>query len=260
MSKIEMALRSAKLARNRRYAITPPPQQFRESDFDNIPIVAPDADILFENRVLTPATDSLAHAAYKMLRTRVLQRMRSDGLTSLAITSCAAGDGKTITAVNLAISLSEEMNQRVVLVDLDLRRPNLDQRLGLSPKHGLSDYLRGDVSLADILLRPFERLILVPTTTPVWNSSENLNSPRMKTFTEEIQSMDTSALIVYDLPPMLASDDFLSFSPQVDAVLLVIAERKTPRSALKEARGMIDAAKLIGVVLNMSDAKLAAYY
>src|SRR5690606_23807087 len=173
---------------------------------------------------------------------------------------CASGDGKTTVSVNLSINLSEEINQRVVLVDLDLRRPCLHDLLVVEPRAGLSDYLAGNAQPKDILLRPSDRLIVVPTIHPMWNSSENIHSPRMQQFIDTMRSLDPNAIIVYDLPPLLASDDFLAFAPHVDSVLLVVAEGKTPRSALLEAWEMIDTDKLIGVMLNMSDARPKPYY
>lgn len=236
------------------------PRSLEPSPLDSVPIETLEREILGEHRVVSPAMPPVARAAYKMLRTRVLHRMRERNFSSFAVTSCAPGDGKTTTAVNLAISISEEINQRVVLVDLDLLRPSVHKFLGLMPKAGLSEYLAEKAALKDILLRPLPRLIVVPTITPMWNSSENVHSPRMQLFIENIQALDPSAIIIYDLPPLLASDDFLAFSPHVDGVLLVVAESKTPRAAVLEAREMIDTDKLLGVMLNRSDARMKPYY
>ena len=236
------------------------PIAFRPSPLDSLPIAQVRQDVLADHRVVSREMDPASLAAYKMLRTRLLHRIRDRNCTSLAITSCAAGDGKTTTAINLSLSLSEEINQRVVLVDLDLRRPGLHEFFGLAPKAGLTEYLLGEADLSAVLLRPAERLFVVPTITPMWNSSENIHAPRMQLFIEKIRALDPAAIVVYDLPPLLASDDFFAFSPQVDGFLLVVADGKTPKSALLEAWEMLDTDKLLGVMLNMSDARLKPYY
>ena len=236
------------------------PAAFRPSPLDTLPIARTRDDVLADHRVVSSSMEPAARAAYKMLRTRLLHRMRERNCTSFAVTSCASGDGKTTTAINLSLSLSEEINQRVVLVDLDLRRPSLCELFGLAPRVGLTEYLLGDAELKDILFRPFERLVVVPTITPMGNSSENIHAPRMQHFIDEIRSLDAAAIVVYDLPPLLASDDFFAFSPHVDGYLLVVADGKTPKSALVEAWEMLDTEKLFGIVLNLSDARMKPYY
>src|SRR5690606_40435255 len=87
--------------------------------------------------------ESPASSAYKMLRTRILQRMRRNGWTTLAVTGTCPDEGKTLTAINLSMSLARDMSTSVMLVDLDLRKPAIAHYLGVSPRFGIADYLQG---------------------------------------------------------------------------------------------------------------------
>ncbi len=117
-------------------------------------VVEVDEAVLDRNRVLGGASAEMAADAYRMLRTRVIQRMRDNGWNSLMVVSAGPGEGKSLTAVNLAISLAREVTHTVLLVDLDLRRPSVHKFFGYEPAHGVLDYLRNDVPLPDVLFNP----------------------------------------------------------------------------------------------------------
>ena len=108
--------------------------------------VAP--EVLRRNRVISGTGDAGVVDAYRMLRTRVLQQMQEHGWKSLAITSPGPSEGKTLTAVNLALSLAMEVNHTVLLVDLDLRRPTVHRLFGYEPESGVADYLFSDMMSA----------------------------------------------------------------------------------------------------------------
>ncbi|MFK8031951.1 MAG: exopolysaccharide biosynthesis protein, partial [Gammaproteobacteria bacterium] len=114
-------------------------------------VVDVDEDVLDRMRVLGGRSAEMAADSYRMLRTRVIQRMRDNGWNSLMVVSAGPGEGKSLTAVNLAISLAREVTHTVLLVDLDLRRPSVHEFFGYEPPHGIIDYLRNDVPLPDIL-------------------------------------------------------------------------------------------------------------
>ena len=171
--------------------------------------------------------------AYKVLRTHVLQRMRTNGWKTLAITSPGEGNGKTLTAINLAISLAREVNQTILLVDLDLRRPSLGRYFVEGTTRGLSDYLTEGADLADVLLHPgIERLVILPGNHSFTQSSEMLSSPRMVQLVQDLKTRYADRLILFDMPPLLAGDDVIAFLPYVDAVMLVIEEGKTTKDEL----------------------------
>lgn len=191
--------------------------------------------------------------AYKMLRTQVLRRTRQHGWKTLAVTSPGFGEGKTLTAVNLAITLAREVNRTVLLIDLDLQRPSVANCFGYVPSAGLADYLAGTAALPDILVNPgIERLVILPGKGCLENSSEALSSPKMIELVQELRDRYPERLVVIDLPPLLVADDALAFSPYVDAMLLVAAEGKTSRDALRQAVKLLDGVNIVGTVLNKS--------
>ena len=219
----------------------------------NVRHVDLDLALLAENRIVYAMHDSAATAAYKILRTRVLQRMRTNNWNALAITGTAPGEGKTLTAINLAISLAGEVNQIVYLVDLDLRRPSIHRYLGFEPQYGLSDYLQNNTPLSEILVNPgIDRLVILPNDKHFENSSEMLSSPRALELVQELKAHDPSRLVLFDMPPLLSSDDMIAFSPYVDALLLVVSEGKTTRDDVLRARELLHDVNVVGTVLNHS--------
>jgi capsular exopolysaccharide synthesis family protein len=187
--------------------------------------------------------------------------MRANRWTKLGITSARAGSGKTLTSINTAISIAREPNQKVILVDLDMRRPSVAQTLGLEPRYDLSDYLLNDVEIEDVAIRTsIERLLIIPTVTAHENSSELLSSSRMMDLVRLLSADTEGCTVMFDFPPMLDADDMLAFSPNIDALLFIVAECETRRSDLQQAQGMIEELNVVGVVLNKSDDKSPAYY
>ena len=213
------------------------------------------------NRIISSPHYEQALASYKILRTRVMQRMRSNNWNRLAITACGPGEGKTLTSINLAISLARQENQNVVLVDLDFVRPTVCRYLGLQPEVGLAQYFSGEASLEDIWISPgIDRLLVLASATPIENSSESLRSGKMLELLERITAKKSSSIIVFDMPPLLGSDDVLAFGPLVDAMLFVIATGKCSRADLERAKEFLEEFELIGTVLNKSKEAAANYY
>lgn len=200
--------------------------------------------------------------AYRILRTQVLQRLKENGWNSLAVTSSGAGEGKSLTAINLAISLAREVNHTVLLVDMDLRRPSIAGTLGITPEHGLSDYLLSDdLDLQEIMFNPsIERLVVVPGKGSLQHSSEILSSPKALRFIEEIKTRYPSRIVIFDLPPVLVSDDALAFSPNVDAFLMVVEEGKATSDDLKRSLEMLSDVNIVGTVLNKAESATKAAY
>ena len=219
-----------------------------------------DADVLGSGRIITADTDPGVRTAYKMLRTRVLQAMRANGWRSLAVTSAAQGDGKTLTAINLAISLAGDVNHHVCLVDLDLRHSSVASYLGMRPKNGISDCLQRKEPLKSVLLKTsIERLFVIPNVRTEDNTSELLSSPGMNKIAQQLVH-DPSRIVIYDMPPVLAADDMLAFAPMTDAILLVVSEGKTLRTDLMKTYELLGNLNVIGTMLNRSDEKTVAYY
>ncbi len=210
--------------------------------------------VLKRNRVIASSTESTDRDAFRLLRTQVLQRMRSHNWNALAVTSAQPGEGKSLVAVNLAIALAMEVNQTVLLVDLDMRRPSIHKYFDYVPERGLSDFLLHDTPLQDILINPgIERMVILPGREAISNSSEMLSSPKMVALVEELKTRYPSRMIIFDLPPLLATDDALAFSPYVDSILLVAEEGKTSKENLEQVKNILKDCNIIGTVLNKAE-------
>jgi len=220
--------------------------------------------VMERNKLIPAIEDKAAITAYKVLRTRVLQRMRSNGWRNLVITGAGSAEGKTLTACNLAVSISRDVNQSVMLVDLDLQRSSVAKNFGLDVKLGLGDYLAGNAEIEDIIYAPedMERIVIIPNREPIEHSSDLIASPRMKALMKWIRDRDSKPLAIFDMPPVLSCDDVLAFLPSTDAVLLIASEGVTERSGLERTLDMLGDADLLGVVLNRSreQHKASAYY
>jgi protein-tyrosine kinase len=217
-------------------------------------VTSVDAQAMERHCVLPQIVDERALRAYKMLRTRVLQRMVGNNWYSVAVTGTAAGEGKTLTAINLAIALAQDVNTWVFLVDLDLQRPQIANYLGMEFARGLGDYLIGEASIDEILYNPIgiDRLAVIPNSRSIANSSELLVSPRMIELAKTLLDEAPRRIVIYDMPPLLASDDVLAFAPQVDGLLVVLAEGISVRANLQKTKQLIGNTNVIGVVLNQS--------
>lgn len=220
--------------------------------------------VLRDNRLIAAIPKHEVRDSYRMLRTRVLQSLRGNNWNSLAVTGPASGCGKTLTAINLAISLSHEVTQTVLLIDLDLRNPSISGYFDYTPEYGIGDYLFDDVPVSEIMFSPgMDGLVVIPGREVVHNSSELLRSPKMLKLVEELKSRYPDRLLIVDLPPILAADDALAFSPYVDAMLLVVENGSTKKGHLQRSLEVMAGTNIIGTVLNRSVAPttaLGAYY
>lgn len=209
---------------------------------------------LRERRIVGPEDTQPAGHAYRMLRTQVLQRARAHSLSAIGVVSAINGEGKTLTAVNLALSLAAEPNHTVLLLDLDLRRPAVAGLLGLHPPCGLESWFGGDDPTKNVCyaLEGIERLYVLPTLAPVASSSEALAGLGTRRLLKELQDRDSGRLLVIDLPPVLLSDDALVVAPLLDAVVLVVDERRTKREDVTRVIELLGNTRIIGTVLNRS--------
>jgi protein-tyrosine kinase len=200
---------------------------------------------------------------YDMLRTQVLQSMGVGGWKVLGITSPTPGCGKTLTSINLALSIARQTDQSVVLVDLDLQRPQLANSLGLvSTGGGVLDLVEERSSLAKIAL-PIragrQRLVVLPTAATK-ESSELMSSRAMRNMLQDLKRTYQSHIIIVDLPPLLSSDDVIAILPQIDSVLLVAAVGQTKASEIEECGRHLQSSHLIRLVLNKATEGVANYY
>ncbi|MCU7862256.1 MAG: AAA family ATPase, partial [Candidatus Thiodiazotropha sp. (ex Lucinoma kastoroae)] len=145
----------------------PEPEVSSKITYTKTKTVEVSKDSLREKRVIVGDTNDSISDQYKVLRTHVLQRLKANQWNSLAITSPNEGCGKTLTSINLAISLAREVNHSVLLVDLDLRRPSIQSYFFTDEQPGISDYLTEGKELSEILFNPgMERLVILPGNKP----------------------------------------------------------------------------------------------
>jgi protein-tyrosine kinase len=243
-----------------------PPPASETANVRRFQPVTLDRAVLDDNNVISGMTDPGALRAYKILRTRLLRRLEANQWHSFAVTGATPGEGKTLTSINLAMALAQDSNTWVFLVDLDLQRPKVASYLGLNNslgERGLTDFLLGDATLEQIIYSPtgMDRLAVLPNFQTIANASDLLTSPRMDELVQGLEAEMPRRIVIFDMPPVLASDDVLAFSPQVDGMLLVVGEGFTNRDALKSAKALLQEMNLLGVVLNRSEAQdEGAYY
>jgi protein-tyrosine kinase len=212
--------------------------------------------LLKENRLISLLQPGVWLESYRMLRTRCLQAFDMQNWQTLAITSSSSGTGNSLTAANLAISISMELNRTALLIDANFSNPAINNLFGFKSETGLSDYLLHDTDVSDLMINPgIPRLVILPAGKPMVNSTEMLHSPKMLKLVSELKNRYPSRIIIFDMPPILSQDDTLGFSPYVDAVLLVVDEGKTKIDDLKRVAHLLKDANLLGTVFNKSTDK-----
>jgi Mrp family chromosome partitioning ATPase len=225
-------------------------------------VVEVDPATLERERILPAGATGRHGGAYKMLRTQVLRRLDELNANSLAIVGTAAATGKTLTAINLAISIAADLDRTALLVDLDLRKPSIHRRLGLECQIGVEDCLRRGRSLKDAMLRMagYERLVVLPARDRCDDSSELLASNRTQECISEMRQRYKDRVVIFDLPPVLQADDALAFSRHVQAALLVVGEGRTQRHELLRTLELLSNLPILGTVLNGSREVVDGYY
>ena len=220
------------------------------------------SDAMERSCILPQVADRSALRAYKILRTRLLQRMAGNQWYSLAVTGAGSGEGKTVTSINLAVALAQDPNTSVFLVDLDLQRPRVAEYFGIRCNKGLGEYLMGEAAIEDIIYTPnIERLAVIPNTRTFEHSSDLLSGQRMLELVQYLNAEQPRRIVIYDMPPLLLSDDVLTFAPNADGLLMVVSEGSTARGQLEKSKELLAEMNLIGVVLNRSmERNDGAYY
>lgn len=264
MDRISKAVERARKEREKRgsQSVASSKKESQQYSYTQTRKIALDKALLRRNRILTGDGREEMEHAFKVLRTRVWHQMKDQGWGSLAVSSCKPGEGKTFTAINLAISLAMmKANHSVLLVDLDLRRPSVHRYLGLDVKYGINDYLVGGVPLEEVMVSPnMGRFVVLPGREAVANSSELLSSVRIENLVQEFKTRYPSRIVIFDLPPILSTDDVLVFAPYIDALLLVIEEGAATTQDVTKAVSLLRNTELLGTVLNKSDEVVPTYY
>lgn len=211
-----------------------------------------DPELLAKNRVLVDPKldDGVTADRYRLLNTRIRQRMTPRNWNKLGITSPAPREGKSLTSLNLAITASRESSEPVILIDADTRRPSLCTYLGVEPPANLTDYLEGKAALSEV--------VFTSPTYPGLHVIGNLSSANRRAITKdrlndlfhEIDNENTT--IIVDLPPVLVGDDVLLVAPHTDAMLIVLRDEQSNLDDLKQTTELLTEYNLLGTILNGS--------
>ena len=208
--------------------------------------------------LLAPA--SFAAEQYRTLRHTVEEAHRESGLSMVGVSSPSVGDGKTTTTLNLAGALSQASDARVLVVDLDLRRPSLGRLLGLPANQpGLVDaIIDSRVELADIAttVRPFNFSVVL-AGQPAKAPYELLKAPRLGLLMAKAR--ESYDYVILDAPPLQPMPDCQLIGGFVDKFIVVLACDKTPRRLLGEALNVLAPDKVLGLVFNRNDELLSDY-
>ena len=195
------------------------------------------------------APQSLAAEQYRSLRTRIKRAENGRAVRAIVITSPNKGDGKSLTAGNLAITMAQEFQQRVLLVDADLRRPAVHRLFSVPDGPGLSDVLMGAADLDDALVHlPAHHLTVLPAGAPPGHPAELLGSASMRRVLDTLRTRFDRILI--DMPPVAPLADLHIVAPMADGVLMIVRAGVTPKPAIEQALAGLDMSKVLGLVLN----------
>lgn len=258
MERIQAALQKAKAQQGAPWISEPPaavaaasPRPASNTPWQKLLLREADLDVMSRNRIVTATRKNSAHAAFDILRTRVLQELRRNNWTSVAITSPTAGCGKTMVALNLAFSLANQKDCRTVLVDLDLKHPQVGKSLGLKDLPSMETFLKGESDVGDVFGRYGENIAIAGNGLSVRLTAELLQSPKAVRVLKGLKQRLNPDVILYDLPPMLANDDVMAFLPNVDCVILVAAAETTTMNEADICEHELSRrTNVLGVVLN----------
>jgi len=264
MNKLEKALKKAKegttsessvdlQVQDKKELVSPSvEEEFVAPKYTQTRVVKVNLMDLKKNKIICAFENNKVYEFYRFLRTQILQRTQDKGWNSLLITSALPQEGKTIVAINLAITFAKEVTKTVLLVDSDLRNPSVVKKFNINESKGLSDYLLDrNISLSSLLINPgIEKLVILPGGKPVSDATEILDSPRMKSLVQEMKNRYPNRYIFFDSPPLLSCADALVLASYVDAVLLVVEGYRTTKQQFQRAMELLQDKPVLGIILN----------
>ncbi len=219
------------------------------------------AEHLERNRIVSINKNDPKGMPFDLLRTYVLQKMEENGWRTVAITSPTPESGKTVVAINLAISIAHQTNRSAMLVDFDLRRPKVGSYLGIPMEKSMNDLIDDKAELPDVLVNPdIPRLVVLPAKNPVKKSSETLSSRKIADLIKDLRGRYESRIVIFDLPPVLVADDAIALFPHIDCVLMVVANGMSTKREIDDSIRLIPPEKLVGTILNKAEIEPISYY
>jgi exopolysaccharide/PEP-CTERM locus tyrosine autokinase len=256
MSRIEKALEKANKQRVEAGPAGPEPAQLQtvEKSASLAERLLPSAPLRINNPMLAALREKndVVVEEYKKLRSLIVKLTGGDHFdNTLMVTSTVSGEGKTLTALNLAISLAKEYDHTVLLVDADLRRPSVHRYLGIEPEPGLIQCVKNQLPLGEALIKTgIGKLVVLPSGGTLDDPVEFLSSNRMKELIRELKTRYPDRYVIFDTPPMLPFADAQVLKHAVDATLFVVRERQAKIQHVKKILNDLKDANLLGVVYN----------
>jgi len=209
-------------------------------------------DSFARNRIISNEHDPVLNA-YRVLRTRVLQKMDAEGWQTLAVVSPTPAAGKTVTAINLAIAIGSSKDSRVAVADFDFYRPSVARYMGMANPGSVLDYFEGEKDIADIARSTdFSNLVMMANERVTRRGAEFFSSPKLPEFMQKTINRFGARVLVVDTSPLLGCDDTIALLPQIDCVLLVAASGYTRADDIKEAKRLLKHTNIVGTILNMA--------
>jgi len=189
---------------------------------------------------------------YRKMKSILVKRTRGENFKNvLMVTSSIPGEGKSITALNLAISLAQEYDHTVLLIDADLRRPTVHTYLNIPVKKGFADCLSGEADLSEVIVATgIGKLSIITAGHGVSNPAELFSSNRMKDLLEEIKHRYHDRYVIFDTPPLLPFAETLSLAHLVDGVVFVVKEQLATQTNVKDALDALKGCEVLGIVYN----------
>lgn len=216
-------------------------------------MISLDEGLIRKNKILLGKTMAPAVMNYNLLRTRVNNSLTESDSVVLAVTSARPGEGKSTTSINLALSLARSVQKDIILLDFDLHKPVVKEKLSLTVEKGLSDYYLGDATLRDIILKDKNTgLYIIPGKEEVRNVEELVGSSKTRSLINDLKRAFPNRLIIMDTPPILVIDDVSVLMEYIDKILFVVSEGKSHKDDLERSIDLIGNEKLLGTVLNNS--------
>ncbi|MBI5784936.1 MAG: tyrosine-protein kinase family protein [Rhodocyclales bacterium] len=205
------------------------------------------------------ATGSLIAEEFRVIKRPLLQNVLGGAApvrnaNLIMVTSSLPGEGKSFTAINLAMSIAMELDRTVLLVDADVARPSLPRVLGLPDQKGLLDVLQDkSLKLSDVLLRTnVDKLTVLLAGTQDAQATELLASEAMGRLLDDIARRYADRIVIFDSPPLLMTTESRVLASRMGQIVFVVRAEETPQNAIKEALGAIDACPVKLMVLNQA--------
>ncbi len=227
-----------------------------------------DLDLIASSGIVTPNAPRTRLAdQYRVIKRPLIANATGRGATPIAhgrlimVTSALAGEGKSFTSMNLAMSIAAELDNTVMLVDADVARPSVLRMLGLPPAPGLLDVLERKASLSDVLLRTnVDKLTILPSGTPHPRATELLASESMRSLLADIATRYADRIIIFDSPPLLLTTEARVLASHMGQIVVVVRADSTLQSTVQSALATIESCPVKVMVLNQARGDAAGTY